>query len=325
MKKKSLEQLARQSGVSKSTVSRVLNNCPGVDGELREAVIAAAREDYAAAAGGESPADVCVILPDNPKFFWGQARDALRDTAHGLDVRVYVYSSLSKNEVLCDYFERIERSNVKAIVFAGYAEGEARLRLERLASTRLLICLCEYDHILNSFFVGANAYDDGAQLGRSLLRLLDTSGKRTVAIVGKQSSYNCRLRELGFTDTVRDRVGMLRIEPPAEMRLWSSYLARALSEVADRIDFVFCSDGMTVPCCEGIRKLKLKRPIPYFGFEDPPTAAPYWDCGAVGALMVQMPGAQISYALSLCRIYLKEHTYPSQKMLYVPSKLRENE
>ena len=322
MSKTNLEEIARRSGVSKSTVSRVLNNCPGVDGELREAVIAAVRDDYAATAKNESPADVCVVLPDNPKFFWHRINETLSSCEEGLRIRTYVYSSLSKASVLCDYFERIEQSNVKAVIFAGYAEGEARARMEHLADTRLLIRLCEYDPMPNAFFVGANAYEDGRLLGERLVRQAQDAHRRGVALIERGDSYNCRLREQGFLEAVGDRLHVERVAAPKDFRLWSSHLARALSGIVDRFDYVFCSEGVTVPSCGAIRKLRLGRRIGYFGFESPPSAEPYLESGEICALMVQDPAEQARVALSLCKKYLEQHLYPDRKMTYISSKLK---
>jgi len=322
MGKKNLAQIAERSGVSKSTVSRVLNNCPGVDGELREAVINAVRSEYAATAQTETPAEICMILPDNPKFFWDRIRDALKENTQGLRIRTYVYSSLEKSEVLCDYFERIEHSDVKAIVFVGHAEGEAHACLTGLAQSRFLIRLCEYEPMTNAFFVGADAYDDGVRLGKALLQSKSSEDRGCVVVVGQRRGYNCRLREQGFLSAVKDATRVVSIEAPDDLKLWPSQLARALSAIPDRISCVFCSDGMTASSCEGIRKLHYATPIRYFGFEDPPSAKRFWESGDIGALMVQDPAAQTRVALSLCKTYLEKHVYPDQKMIYVPSVLK---
>ena len=322
MSKANLEEIAKRSGVSKSTVSRVLNNCPGVDGDLREAVIEAVRADYVATAKTEMPADVCIILPDNPKYFWNRINAFLSQNSMGLRIRTYVYSSLTETAVLCDYFERIEQSNIKAVIFAGYAEGEARERLTRLASTRLLIRLCEYDPIPNAFFVGANAYEDGKRLGELLVQRAQKVPARGVVLIRRGEPYNCRLREQGFLEAVGESLCVEQVEAPKDFRLWSSHLARALSGIAERFDYVFCSDGVTVPSCEAIRKLRLGRRIGYFGFEAPQSAEPYLESGEICALIVQDPAEQTRVALSLCKKYLEQHLYPDRKMTYISSKLK---
>ena len=322
MKNKNLAQIAQRSGVSKSTVSRVLNNCPGVDGQLREAVIGELREDYAATAKVEAPADVCMILPDNPKFFWGRARDAANAFETRFRIRTYVYSSLSRGEVLNDYFDRIEQSNIRAVIFVGLMDPDIQQRLERLAQTRLLIQLCEYTPIANSFFVGSNAYLDGERLGRELLARVGKNDPRRVVVVGGHDNYNCRLREEGFLHAVKGEISVAQVDAPSEFSLWSSHFARALSGVSGEIGFVFCPDGMTAQSCEGLRKLKSPSPIGYFGFEDPPAAKKYWERGDVCALVVQDLFRQTQTALRLCETYLCAHLYPDQKMIYIDSELR---
>ena len=69
MKKRDLSDLAQKTNVSKATISRALNHCPGVDHETRRRVLEAA--------GPLSPSssedDMVMILPDTPRYFWNPA------------------------------------------------------------------------------------------------------------------------------------------------------------------------------------------------------------------------------------------------------------
>ena len=76
MKNHELEKIAKITGAGKSTVSKALNHCFGVDRKNRERILEAARQ-----AGVEETGccDVYGIFPDRPLGFWTQVMEGLRE------------------------------------------------------------------------------------------------------------------------------------------------------------------------------------------------------------------------------------------------------
>ena len=64
MKKHDLTDLVQKTKTSKSTISRALNHCPGVDPQTRRRILEAAGPQ-----SSSSDADLVMILPDTPPLF----------------------------------------------------------------------------------------------------------------------------------------------------------------------------------------------------------------------------------------------------------------
>ena len=74
MKNSELEIISELTGSSKSTVSKALNHCFGVDGAMRERIITAARGQGIVS---ERSCSVYAILPDSPVGFWDYVSNRL--------------------------------------------------------------------------------------------------------------------------------------------------------------------------------------------------------------------------------------------------------
>ena len=99
MDKTSLEQISKMTNTSKATVSRALNHCPGVDPQTRVRIQEAARTaGYQRAE--KSPAQIGLILPTNPAYFWDEMRRGVESVfaANGQPCRAALYPSLHDTE-----------------------------------------------------------------------------------------------------------------------------------------------------------------------------------------------------------------------------------
>ena len=170
MSKQSIAEISQKSGKSASTVSKVLRNCPGVDYETRQAVRLALGEDapYERSRSRGDRGGICVILPDNPKFFWKRALSALEGKEGTVKIYSAIYRDREDREVARCLSEAIEEG-VSAIILAACPGESVRRELLRLSQKMLVIQLCEYTPIPNSFFVGSDFYEDGRALAASLV------------------------------------------------------------------------------------------------------------------------------------------------------------
>ncbi len=319
MKSQKISRIAELSGKSKATVSRVLNNCPGVDNSIREEVmqVVCAHPDITSAP--EAPSDLCIILPDNPKFFW---HDALETASHAeISKQIWVYSHMQQSTVLHSYMDRLESSNASALIFVGTPDTQLRERLEHFASgNHLLIQLCEYTPIRNSFYVGSEFYRDGFELGRKLLAK-EQGAIRHIAILERKDVVSCRERNRGFADAIRDCSAEISyLEEPPKGPLYPSQLARIIAGCQTPVTHLFCASGSTIQACDALRKIKDHR-IGYIGFECPPGTQKYRENGTVCALAVQNISKQMEQAISFAKTYLQTRTAPSQKYTYIPSRI----
>ncbi len=322
MKKQNMTEISQKSGRSLSTVSKVLRNCPGVDPETRAAVRSAMEGDSATELIRRGKkGQICVILPDNPKYFWHRALSVIKEKDGGIVTKIY--SSINREEKdrevsLC-VREAVE-AGASAVILAACPEGTLRDELARLAGEMLIVQLCEYTPIPNTFYVGSDPYRDGAALARAVTA--KEGCRPCVGVIRRSEISSCERRTQGFLDTLGDRARILHIDQPELSTLYASHLARAIDCVGERLDYLFCCSGMTDRVCDALYKLKGRMSARYVGFEYPPAAQKHWDAGRIAALAEQKIEEQLETALGLARIYVNEQRFPDKKFTYLPSEYR---
>ncbi|MBR2353913.1 MAG: LacI family DNA-binding transcriptional regulator [Clostridia bacterium] len=318
MSKQSMTEIANRSGKSVSTVSKVLRNCPGVDYETREAVRAAvcAGEPLASRREGNG---ICVILPDNPKFFWNRALAVLGGKNETLKIYSAMHRDREDREVSLCLSQAVE-AGVSAVILAALPGEELREELARLADRMLILQLCEYTPIPNTFFVGSDFYEDGLALAEAVR--FDGGQCPTVGVLRPNGSVSAIERVRGFSDGLGDCAEILMIDPPEASALYASHLARTIDGSGKKLDYLFGFDGVTASACDALYKLKDRMDCRYIGFEFPPTAQKHWENGRIAALAIQSPETQMRKALSLANRYVESGIFPDEKFTRLPSELR---
>ena len=319
MNKQTLAELSRKSGKSVSTVSKVLRGCSGVDAETRTAVLSARHDEDAPKR--KQTGEIHMILPDNPKYFWGDAIREIRKWDSRATVRLKLLSRIGSDQtgaLLGEYVEEAVAAKASALILAAHPDEALCRRLAQLAEGRLVIQLCEYTPIPNTFFVGSDPYADGLALSH---RLPTTSSPIRIGVLNANPSHTGAERIQGFLKGVGEGAELYFPTPPPTGCLYPARLARALNEMDIPLDYLFCNDGITVPVCDALYKLKDKMHTRLIGFECPPAAETHWSQGRIEALARQDIGVQTALALTLAYRFLTERVYPEQKKTCLPSEL----
>lgn len=139
MAKVTIKDIAARTGVSISTVSRVMNGNPSVAPEITESVLAAARELGYRTASPAAPLNeapgrrIALILPTFANSYYPSIAEGVIDTARekGLTVTVLLFNSDYDLELSC--LELLSRSPVDGLIFA---PGDDRVPLERFPSLK---------------------------------------------------------------------------------------------------------------------------------------------------------------------------------------------
>jgi DNA-binding LacI/PurR family transcriptional regulator len=317
MKQQKLSEISRASGKSVSTVSKVLRGCGGVDAETRTHILCTAA-DMRGSAGELTGNDIFVILPDNPKYFWKKACGAIRQSEIPVTLRLIAAISREQGEaLLAHYISEAEASGARALILAAHLSDRLKQRLELLAQRMLVIQLCEYEPISNTFFVGSN----GVQDGRALASCISTDPTRplNVGVLRGAVSHTGVARTEGFLQGLPAEVRLFYVEKPSTAELYASHLARAIDALGVPLDYLFCFDGLTTPACDALYKLRNQMQTRLIGFEYPPTAEKHVAAGRIAALAVQAPDEQTRLALSMAERYVRHRCFPDEKYCYVPS------
>ncbi len=251
--KTALSRLSDVLGVSRATVSKTIRHCSGVDSETRRRILRAAREVDAL-----TPRVRCgiyCIFPDTPSFFWKELRrgiiagisqnglpkfaDCMRATPPGdisLSVKCNVYTHLRDEESVLAYLEEAEQMDARCIIIAAAVTEPIRVRLTQFCrrADRLVLLLSEYGHVPNAFYIGGDAYEDGAEMARRFLLCHTKAPLNALFCLRVPGNDNVTRRIQGFCDTLPS--GVIPQEIPlaperlSETKTLPSYLAATLTE-----------------------------------------------------------------------------------------------
>ena len=190
--------ITEQSRISKSTLSKTLRHCGGVDSETRHRIL---MENPVRKYSPGQYAVYC-ILPDVPNFFWKEAFRGMMDHQLGgeVPVKYNVYTKLGDTETVLLYLEEAKRLDVRVLIIAAILEPSVRRILEEMVQDKLVLFLSEQEDLVNSFYVGSDAYRDGYALG---LRYAEEMPERQLMILSAEGGRNIQLRLQGFQDAVK--------------------------------------------------------------------------------------------------------------------------
>ena len=324
MKKVSIDDLAKESGISKTTISKAVNNCFGIDYETKKEVLQIAEKFGYTRAKEETQTGVQlgIVLPDNPKYFWHLAYQGIKEESRnqGMSIKASVYNTLANEEEMLGCLEHVTEWNATILIVIAPNAENAIAKLTELAKKIPVILLTEFLDIENTFYVGADTYKDGCALGeiyleryRNYKRILAFSTAETVAIQN---------RIKGFYDTVSKETvtDLHRLVIPKNTKTFSSLIAREIStRYPEGIDLILCADGVLPDVCLAVKKLKPSHKMLCLGFENPESNRPYIEAGILGALIRQDVELQARTAVRLAAEYVRTGCLPEKKVNFVGS------
>ena len=320
MKKHDLTDLVQKTKTSKSTISRALNHCPGVDPQTRRRILEAAGPQ-----SSSSDADLVMILPDTPRYFWNPAFTALQADTADMRRRFHLYSRLYDTSEVGLYLEQAARHEARLMLLSVADTPETLSLLHAYAGKIPLFFLSEYLDVPGTFYIGSDAHEDGKRLGEAYLAHFRRFSR--VVCLSSHANGNGRRRLEGFTGALLNEGS----PPPCSIALPSpgkslpAQLARLLHDsYPDGFDCIVCADGFLPQVCLAVQKLGLQRQVICLGFENPPGNHPYLESGMIAAYVEQDIVTQCRTAVTLARQFLETGTYPASKYTYCPSSLTIN-
>ncbi|WP_026115618.1 LacI family DNA-binding transcriptional regulator [Nocardiopsis kunsanensis] len=270
-----LADIARHAGVSEATVSRVLNDKPGVGGETRKAVLTALD-----VLGYERPARlrqrsaglVGMVVPElgNPVFpmFAQAAESALAQRGFTPVLCTQTPGGITEDE----YVELLLERNVSGIIFVSGRHADttaSRERYEALVSRRLPIVLVNgYSEDLPAAFVSCDDREAGRQAVDHLVamghtRIGFTSGpERYVPVRRKLEGYHQALAAHGLDGDGLVELSLFGVEGGD---------AAASSLIERGVTAMVCgSDMMALGAIRAARRRRLRVPQEFsvVGYDD---------------------------------------------------------
>lgn len=206
-----MAEIARLTHVSQPTVSRVLNGNPKVSPEIRERVLACAREhDYqlnALAKGlqGSRTHLLGVLVTDISNGFFAGLAKQIEIAARERGYSILLFNSDYNPENEQEYLDVVRRYRVDGILAVPIRETSAEWHDYVKKLDAPVVTITRHATGLDSFYV------DHVQAGAQVAQHLVDRGYRRFLFVGKDYDSKCtgfrqRLTELGFGSVTTNRV-----------------------------------------------------------------------------------------------------------------------
>ena len=188
--------VAKAAGVSKSTVSRVLNGESGVKEATREAVERAIRElkytpSYLAQGirTGKTKT-IAMVVPEYTNIFYNELFRGVEDTALKYGYMVFVCNTEGSRRSEIEYTEEILKRNVDGIIYNTYSNSEKMLNYLRSLSQKLPVVYT--NHLFREDEPVSYVYTDGFE-----------SNCPEIGLAGKQSGVcTLPLRKGAYNDRI---------------------------------------------------------------------------------------------------------------------------
>jgi LacI family transcriptional regulator len=280
MKRSNINDVAKYAGVSKSTVSHVINNTRFVEEETRKRVLRAIQEigyfpsNVARSLTTKRTRTIGVIISDASNHFFGEllrgAEDILRPLGYGLVV-------CNTDEILereAEYLEYLIRQQVDGIIAAAISTPWEVLSRANLLNTPIVFLDRTFDGLEGPFIGVDNRM--GARLGTR--HLLEAGYREIGVIAGFQRLSTMRDRLAGFMDAMQEHQAPIPPEWAVESPLSIEAARRTaldLLGLPKRPRALFVSNNLlSLGTLQAIGELGLHCPedIALVGFDDHPWA-----------------------------------------------------
>ncbi len=315
-KKVTIERIANELKLSKATVSKAINNCPGVNSNTKRAVM------QAACGYGYLPSrpkqTLAAVLPSIPSYFWGDMRKRISAYAkeEKIDCKCYVYPNLYDTTDALRCTEQAVKDGASAVILAAPDTDEIKRLLESVASSVLIILIEEFLDIKNAFYIGADSFEQGYSLGKEYMESYPEA--ISFAVLHSTEFYTERERVKGFMQAVREygREPVLDIHSDTDSKTQSAGIARALAVAKSAPDCIFCPSGNLSMAALAVKKLKADKQIHCIGFDINTESGTEGYENILSHILLQDTDIQAKKAVECAIEFLRYGNFPNQKMMW---------
>jgi LacI family transcriptional regulator len=218
-----IKDVAKALGISYSSVSRALNNKPGVSNETRKRVIAQANKmgyqpnDMARGLVRKQSNTIGVIIPDIANSFFGEVTEGIIDTANENGYTIFLCISNWDVEIEKKYLKTLQEKQVDGIILKTCKDYKEYKYKDEINVPYIIL---EGRFINDSSLVEVDN-KKGAYIGTKYL--LDQGYKSIAFAGGKKDSYTNMQRVKGYISAL-DEYG---IKVDKELILYSEFSAKA--------------------------------------------------------------------------------------------------
>jgi LacI family transcriptional regulator len=204
--KPTIMDVAARAGVSKATVSRVLNQNPQVKGEIRDRVLRAIEElGYRPSAIARNLATsrsnvIGLILPDITNPYFPFIARGIEDAAHQLGYSLFISNTDNDPKLEQDYINKMVEQQVGGIVLISSALDVAAVR--QLTELKTPIVLC--DRLIDGTPFDSVSIDNHKAAYEAVCYLISRGHKRIAHLAGPRNIQSSENRRAGYLSAMRD-------------------------------------------------------------------------------------------------------------------------
>ncbi len=274
-KKATYSEISRLSGISMSTISRILNNTTSVTSDTKEKVFSAMTElgfdisEYLTATAPKSSDLIIFNIPtlDNPFYSHIVQGAKASSTRHKYNLLINEMEITDKT--IEAFLELLHTTRAAGIIISNYVEPSL---LQKIADTTSIIQCCECDKTLGIPFVTV----DDVLAAKSAVRHLISLGKKKISFINGPIHYKyAKDRLTGYREALEQ--SQTPVDPSLIIQLNEVNYDMAVSAVMqilssqNRPEAFFCaSDVYAAAVIKATRKFGLKVPedIKVVGFDN---------------------------------------------------------
>lgn len=318
MKKVTVEKIAQILNISKSTVSKALNNTGGVSyGTKKKILDLAIKEGYAPK---NETARIGIVMPNSPKYFWQTYLAELleRSAEVGLTCQHFLYENAAYPEDVLLCLESAEKANVEVLVVGitcSVGVPAIMEKIKELDGKMFVLFIEEIYQNTRQYYVGEHSYNSAKKLANIYLEKYPESKN---FLVFSKGGHSIGSRVDGFREELEARNLKLLdvLEFPARSTAMAANLARIINKYKDDVDCIFCASDSISDICLAIRK--IKRPnIHCIGFDCTNADMAYFDMGILKCVARQNIPAQAQTVVDVTYEYLTKGTKPGHNHMFV--------
>ncbi|RXZ79703.1 LacI family transcriptional regulator [Paenibacillaceae bacterium] len=264
-----IREIAERAGVSRGTVDRVLNGRERVKPEVREKVLAIAKQlNYVpnlaakALAFSKNPVRFGIIMPPEEIRFYDEIRSGIDEAAEelkDLGIRLdYYYVDNTSPEEAAQTIRQLVQSGANGILFSVMDDQLIRTHIDQAADLGVPVVTFNSD-VENSrrvCFVGQDLQKSG-RVAAGLMCSVTKPQAKVAIVTGNLRFHAHRMRVEGFRQGVLERGGQLDIIQTVEGfdRYTDTYnqLIQLLEEHTD-LTGIYMATGSVKACIDALRQ-----------------------------------------------------------------------
>jgi len=206
-----LKDLARMAGVAESTVSRALNNKPGVSEETREEILKLAAEyNYqpnrlAQGLAKQKTSIIALLLPDLKNPSYPDLIAAVEEVANQSGYQVVLCNTAGSPEKTAAYLDLLQRNQFDGVIIVGGTPTGGKFLQLALENSKNMVLI---NMLLEELLLPSHLIDYRQEGVLAAEFLLDTAVSRPAALIqGEAQEYREAERREGFLEASRRLTG----------------------------------------------------------------------------------------------------------------------